>query len=114
MNERLRELERRQRALVLRSDLQRRALADEGAAIGARIAGVEGKVALARQVVSWPVLGLGAALLLLIAGPRRLLRATSRVLVFATVARRSLGLLRTFAMRASGGRRGGPPGTGPG
>lgn len=101
MNERLRELERRQRLLVLRSDLQRRAIAEEGEAIGARIAGVEGKVAIARQLLSWPALGLGAGLLLALAGPRRALRLASRALVFATLARRAVGLLRPWLARSA-------------
>ncbi|MFO1455240.1 MAG: hypothetical protein U1F18_03245 [Steroidobacteraceae bacterium] len=114
MNERLRELELRQRALVLRSDLQRLAIADEGAAIEARIAGVEGKVALARQLVSWPVLGLGATLALAFAGPRRVLRLASRALVFATLARRAWGLVGVLKARARPDGRGAPPGHGPG
>ena len=99
MNQRLRQLEQRQRALLLRSDLQRHALAEEGTALGARIAGVEGKVALARRLVSWPVLGIGAAVLLASGGPRRLLRVASRVLVFATLARRVAGLVGAFGSR---------------
>ena len=88
MTARLRQLELRQRALVLRSDLQRRAIADEGLAIGARLDGVERKVALGRQLLSWPALGAGVLALLAFAGPRRALRLASRALVFATLARR--------------------------
>jgi hypothetical protein len=100
MTARLRQLELRQRALVLRSDLQRRALADEGLSIGARFEGVERKVALGRQLLSWPALGAGALALLAFAGPRRALRLASRALVFATLARRSYGLFGAFARRA--------------
>lgn len=109
MNERLRQLELRQRALVLRSDLQRHAIAAEGAAIGERIAGVEGKVAVARQLLSWPALGLAGALLLAISGPRRALRLASRMLVFATLARRAWGLVGILTARARPAGRGAPP-----
>jgi len=110
MTARLRQLELRQRALVLRSDLQRRAIADEGLAIGARLDGVERKVALGRQLLSWPALGAGALALLAFAGPRRALRLASRALVFATVARRTYGLVGAFARRAP--RSGATPGAG--
>lgn len=86
---------------MLRSDLQRRAIAGEGAALGARVAGVEGKVAFARQLLSWPALGVGAAMLLALAGPRRALRLASRALVVATLARRAIGLVRPWVAGAA-------------
>jgi hypothetical protein len=97
MDGRLRELELRQRALLLRSELQRRAIAGEGADIAARLGGVEGKVSLARQLVSLPALGIGATVLLLAVGPARALRLASRVLVGLTLARRALALVGSFA-----------------
>jgi hypothetical protein len=97
MDGRLRELELRQRALVLRSELQRRAIAGEGADIAARLGGVESRVSLARQLVSLPALGIGATVLLLVAGPARALRVASRVLVGLTLARRALALVGSFA-----------------
>ncbi len=97
MEERLRELELRQRALLLRSERQRRAIAGEGAEISARLGGVESKVALARNLVSLPALGIGATLLLAIVGPARALRLASRTLVGLTLARRALRLVGTMA-----------------
>jgi hypothetical protein len=114
MNGRLRQLELRQRALVLRSDLQRHALAEQGAAIAARIAGVEGKVAIARRLLSWPALGIAGTALLAIGGPRRALRAASRLLVFATLARRAWSLVGGFVSRPRPGGRDAPPRAGPG
>jgi len=97
MDARLRELELRQRSLVLRSELQRRAIAGEGAGIAARLGSVESKVSLARQLVSLPALGIGATALLLVVGPARALRLGSRLLVGLTVGRRALALVGTFA-----------------
>jgi hypothetical protein len=104
MDERLREIELRQRALVLRSELQRRAIAVEGADIAARLGGVESKVSMARQLVSLPALGIGATALLLALGPARTLRLASRMLVGLTLARRALALVGSLA---SGRRPGG-------
>lgn len=97
MDHRLRELELRQRALVLRSELQRRAISGEGADIAARLGGVESKVSLARHLVSLPALGIGAAVLLLVIGPARALRLASRMLVGLTLARRAAALVGSFA-----------------
>ncbi len=97
MDERLRELVLRQRSLVLRSERQRRAIAGDGADIAARLGGVDSKVSLARQLVSLPALGVGATVLLLVAGPGRALRLASRVLVGLTVARRALALIGSLA-----------------
>ncbi|MCU0759566.1 MAG: hypothetical protein MUF07_10305 [Steroidobacteraceae bacterium] len=114
MNGRLRQLELRQRALVLRSDLQRHAIAAEGAALGERVAGVEGRVAVARRLLSWPALGIAGTVLLAIGGPRRALRVASRLLVFATLARRAWGLVGGFAARARADGRGERPPASPG
>jgi len=97
MDERLRELELRQRSLVMRSELQRRAIAGEGADIAERLGGVESKVSLARQLLSLPALGIGAAILLAVVGPVRAIRLASRALVVLTVARRAVRLVGTFA-----------------
>ncbi|MCP5340194.1 MAG: hypothetical protein H7A16_08475 [Sinobacteraceae bacterium] len=109
MNPRLRQLELRQRALVLRSTLQRRSLADQGMALGARFSGVESKVALARRILSWPALGAGAATMLAAVGPQRLLRVVSRLLVLATVTRRAWRVMETVVLRTRTGGRGRPP-----
>jgi hypothetical protein len=97
IDERLRELELRQRALLLRSERQRRAIAGEGAYLAARVGGVEGQLSLARRLVSLPALGIGATVLLAVVGPARALRLASRVLVGLSLARRAIGLVGTFA-----------------
>ena len=97
MDERLRELELRQRSLLLRSELQRRAIAGEGADIAARLGGVESKVSLARNLFSLPALAIGATVLLVVVGPVRALRFASRALVGLTVARRAVRLVGSFA-----------------
>jgi hypothetical protein len=102
LTDRLEELELRQRALQLRSELLRRRLAREGAALGGTIAQVERGVAWGRQLTRWPVLAGAGALLLAVAGPSRLLRLASRGLVFAGLARRVGALVR----RSGAGERG--------
>lgn len=97
MDERLRELELRQRTLLLRSARQRRAIADEGAGIAARFGGFERKVSLVRNLFSLPALGVGATVLLAIVGPARALRLASRTLVGLTLARRALRLAGSLA-----------------
>lgn len=104
MTDRLDELELRQRALQLRSELLRRRLAREGAALGGTVAQVERGVAIGRQLTRWPVLAGAGALLLAVAGPSRLLRLASRGVVAAGLARRVVALARRYGA----GRQVGP------
>jgi hypothetical protein len=110
MDGRLRELELRQRALVMRSELQRRAIAGEGAYLAGRVGGVEGKLSLARRLFSLPALGVGGAVLLAVVGPAKALRLASRLIVGLSLARRALALVGTFASarRSASGPSPGP------
>jgi hypothetical protein len=88
VSDRLDELDLRQRSLQLRSELLRRRLARDGAALGGTVAQVERGIAMGRRLTRWPALAAASALLLAVAGPTRLLRVASRGLVVLGLARR--------------------------
>lgn len=93
MNARVRELELRQRLLVLRSTLLRTQISDEGRRIQFSLGQVERGVRVARTLMSSPVvLGVGGLALLLL-GPLRALRWAGRGLVALTLLRRFARLL---------------------
>ncbi len=102
MTDRLQELELRQRALQLRSELLRRRLAREGVALGGTVAQVEQGIAVGRQLTRWPVLAGAGVLLLAAAGPRRLLRLASRGLVVAGLVRRLGAVARRYGAARQG------------
>lgn len=91
----------RKELLVLRSGLLRGGLQQQGATIGQKLHFVDRSVAYARSRTGRVVLAGGAVLILLL-GPRRLLRIAPRLLVVWPAVR---PLFWRFL-------RGGPPGTG--
>jgi hypothetical protein len=99
VNTRLTELELRQRVLRLRSESLRRQVAVRGAEVGRSVERVERGVAFARELTRWPVLVAAGGLLMLFAGPSRLLRWSSRGIVVAGLARRIGGLASQYARR---------------
>ena len=99
MTDPLQELELRQRALQLRSELLRRRLARDGAALAGTAAQVERGVAIGRSLTRWPVLAASAVAVLAMAGPSRALRLASRGLVAAGLARRVASLASRYVAR---------------
>lgn len=93
------ELELRQRALQLRSELLRRRIARDGASLAGRAEQVERGIAIGRQLTRWPVLATAGALVLALAGPSRALRLASRGIVAAGLARRAATLASHYLAR---------------
>ena len=92
MKQRLQQLEEQQRLLLQRSERQRRGIAAHARDIGATFASVERGVAVARQLTTTPALVAGASVLMFAAGPSRLLRWASRILLAVTLARRAAAM----------------------
>ncbi len=93
MNERLRELELRQRQLVLRSSLLRAEIGGEGRRIQASLGQVDRGVTAVRTLVSSPVVLAVTGVAVVLAGPLRALRWVGRGLVALTLVRRVVKLL---------------------
>jgi hypothetical protein len=93
MNARLRELELRQRLLVLRSTLLRAEITGEGRRIQTSLRQVERGVTAARRLVSSPVVLGVAGLATVLVGPLRALHWVGRGLVALTLVRRVVKLL---------------------
>lgn len=92
MNERLRELELRQRQLVLRSSVLRAEIGGECRRIQASLGQVDRGVAAVRMLVSSPVVLAITGVAVVFAGPLRALRWAGRGLVALTLVRRVVKL----------------------
>lgn len=90
MSERSTELANRRRALLAQSDVQRGVLANSTRDIEQRLRGVDHVIDLAKRVVVQPMLLAGALTVVMMVGPRRLLRWAGRGLVLFSTGRKLL------------------------
>jgi hypothetical protein len=93
MNGRRRELELRQRLLVLRSTLLRAEIGGEGRRIQSSLGQVDRGVTAVRTLVASPVVLAVAGIAVVLVGPLRALRWAGRGLVALTLVRRVVKLL---------------------
>jgi hypothetical protein len=94
MSKRFDQLSAKHRALLERCALQRAHLGETANDIDAQLGNVDRSVAVVRRIVSQPVLIVGGIALVVLAGPKRLLRFASRAVLFYSTARRVAGLVR--------------------
>jgi len=94
MSDRRIELQQRRRELLLRSEAQRRSLAQTTAELETRLHGIDHVIGMARRFVAQPALIAGGLAAIVMIGPKRLLGWAGRAVVLFSTGRRLFKRLR--------------------
>lgn len=95
MSDRQLELAARRDALIAQSAIEREQLKGLAGEIKQRLAGIDQGIEIVRTVVKKPTVIAGAIALVSFIGPRRLLRAATRSVMFIATGRRVVKMLRS-------------------